>query len=74
MFRATISQVNMKKIHEFLLNRRIWVCADFRSVLDLHSKNAEKNLSKGFKMNGKKRKQALIEETLQQTIISSASF
>jgi hypothetical protein len=43
-------------------------------ILDLHRKNAGKNLSKGFKMNGKKSKQALIEETLQQTIISSASF
>ncbi len=43
-------------------------------ILELHRKNAEKNRSKGFEMNAKKWKQALIEETLQQTIISSASF
>jgi hypothetical protein len=39
-------------------------------ILELHKKNAEKNQSKGLEMNGKKRKQALMEETLQHTIVS----
>ena len=32
MFRATISQVNMEKVHEILSNGRIWVCEDFRAA------------------------------------------
>jgi hypothetical protein len=34
MFRATIPQVNMEKVHEILRlsNRRIWVCEDFRAA------------------------------------------
>jgi hypothetical protein len=43
-------------------------------MLELHRRNKVKNWSKGFEINGKKRKQALMEETLQQTINSSASF
>jgi hypothetical protein len=32
MFRATISQVNMEKVLEFLSYRRIWMCAYHRSA------------------------------------------
>jgi hypothetical protein len=38
-------------------------------ILELHRQNAEKNWNNGFNMNGKKRKQALMEETLQQTTL-----
>jgi hypothetical protein len=32
MFRATISQVNMEKVHGLFSNRRIWLFADFRAA------------------------------------------
>jgi hypothetical protein len=42
MFRATISQVNMEKVHE-IFQTEGFGCV---KILELHRKNAEKNQSK----------------------------
>ncbi len=45
----------MEKVHELFQTGELG-CVQ---ILELHRKNAEKNQSKGFEMNGKKRKPAI---------------